>query len=292
MKNKNCYKPLFAVCLSLAVLAAILGGISIVTDYDDHANYYVEQAPLYLAACIAAVASLLAGVAAAILTPREILHTSPFTSRKFFPVSACGFLVALIAILTTDDNTEMIPPLLMFLTVGTLILSIVYAVLSGISSLTEDYPTLVAGFGLFAPLSCLFLNVYLYFDLTVEMNAPLKIFVHLGLLGAMLYHTGELRYLLKNPMPRTFLAISAATVAVGSLCTFTLPVAFLTDRFSRLDYLACALLALTVMITAALRTFFLISHEPESNCECAEELADAESESEPLDTQSDSNNEL
>lgn len=293
MKKNNCYKPLFAACLSLAILAAVLAGVAIVTDYDTRANYFVSQAPIHLASCIAAVASLITGIVAAICTPAEALSPTPFAKRNIFPAPAVFFLLAFVAILI-QKHAKSIPETIIFLTLGAMFPSAIYALLSASPAQTKKHPTMVAGFGLFAILACLLLNVYLYFDLTVEMNAPLKIFLHLGLLSSMLYYTCELRYLLKNPMPRLFLAVSAATVSLGSLCALSLPVAFFANRFSRYDYLACAFLVITVMATAALRTMTLLNPEsPDEDTEDPEEASSEEAPEEtPTDTQSDSNNEL
>ena len=99
----------------------------------------------------------------------------------------------------------------------------------------------------------------------------------------MIYHTTELRYLLKIPMPRLFLITGVAAVSIGSLCIFSLPVAFLTNKLSRFDYLACALLVLTILITVVVRTITLITPKK------VEEQASNEPESVSSEPQSDSN---
>lgn len=299
MNKKNCYKLLFAICLLLAVVAAMLAGIAISTDYDTKANYFVSHAPLYTAACVVAVVSLITGIVAAICTPTKDLNSMPFSKRNTIPTAAGGFLLVMIAILI-QKHSQTIPQILIFLALGATVPAAIYVLLSSFPSQTQKHPTMVAGFGLFSILACLLLNVYLYFDLSVEMNAPLKIFLHLGLLSSMLFYTCELRYLLKTPMPRLFLAVSVATVSLGSLCALSLPVAFLANRFARFDYLACALLVIAVMITAILRTLTLLNPESDSegDTEPTEEISPEEapteeaSEQSPIDTQSDSNDEL
>ncbi|MBQ9806396.1 MAG: hypothetical protein IJW49_07835 [Clostridia bacterium] len=285
MKQKNLYKPLFAACLLLAVIAAILSAVAVITDYDTHENYFSKNAPLYLAACITAVVSLAVGIAAVCVTPRNELRDSPFCERNISSPAALGFLITLFAI-SIQENLEQSSLFLIPFITAALILATAYSVLSSLPKLVKERPNLVAGIGLTTVLACLFLNIYLYFDLTIEMNAPLKLFIQIGLLSAMIYYTTELRYLLKIPMPRVFLLVSVAAVSLGSLCIFALPVAFLTDKLPRFDYLACALLVLTILISIVVRAVTLIAPKK------VDMQPTCEAESSPSEPQSDSNNEL
>jgi len=257
MNLKKYYKPLFAACFFLAVLAALLSRLAASLEYDASENYFIQDSPLFLSACISAALSFLCGVAAVFLMPRESLQASPFSQKSVVAPAAVGFAVALGAIATVQIP-ETLSPFLLVLTVICLAASVGYSILSGISSQTANRPTTVAGFGLTAVLSCLFLNVYYYFDMTLEMNAPMKLFVQLGLLAAMVYYTGELRYLLKKPMPRVFLLTAVAVLSAGSLCAFSVPIVFFLGRLPRFEYLAGAIAVLTIQATVILRTLPLI----------------------------------
>ncbi len=282
MKQKNLYKFLFAGCLLLAVLSALLSAAAVAVDYDPQENYFTKDALLYPAAIITAAASFAVGIAAVCTTPRKELRDTPFCDRSVVLPTTPGFLIVLLAIAIQENSvptSSILFPILMVV----LILSIAYTVLSALPKIIKARPNLVAGIGLFSILACLLLTIYLYFDLTVEMNAPLKLFLQIGLLCAMIYYTTELRYLLKIPMPRLFLMTGVAAVSIGSLCIFSLPVAFLTDRISRFDYLACALLVLTIFVTVVVRAITLITPKK------VEEQTANESESLPFEPQSDSN---
>ena len=51
---------------------------------------------------------------------------------------------------------------------------------------------------------------------------------------------------------------SLALVSVGALSSLAVPVAFFTGRLDRIDYLAGAILTLTVMLTAEVRIYRLL----------------------------------
>lgn len=286
MKQNNLYKVLFAVCIVLSVLAAVLSAAAVAVDYDPQKNYFSSNAPLFWAACITAAVAFAVGIAATVTTPHEKLSDTPFCNRINAYPTAVGFALALSAI-SLQEVSEPTSQLLIPFMVIALALSTAYSILSSIPNLIKNRPNLVAGIGLSSIASCLLLNIYLYFDLTVEMNAPLKLFVQIGLLCAMLYYTAELRYLLKIPMPRVFLLVGSATVSIGSLCAISLPVAFFTDKLPRFDYLACAVAVLAVIIVVIARMFALLNPKKDPIQPLSETI-----DTEPLDSQCDSNNEI
>ena len=112
--------------------------------------------------------------------------------------------------------------------------------------------------GLTAPLACILFNAYYYFDATVEMNSPVKTATQVGLLCAMLYFVYELRFLMDAPMPRVFLMTAFWVRSLGTLSALAIPVAYLTGKCDRIDYVAGAILTFCVMLTAGLRVQTLL----------------------------------
>lgn len=267
MKQKKSTKILYAIWFASAILAAILTAVAIFTDYDEKANYFLKEAPVLIAALICAAVSLISGIAAAISVDVASIRKSPFPKRPVFLPTAFGYAMMIIALVFTvytlsqQEKPVSGLPTVVF-TVISLVLALYYSILSGQPEQIDRKPTQTAGFGLFAILAPLCINVHFYFDVLVEMNAPLKLFLQIALLLAMLYYTSELRYLLKKPTPRLFLMLSAATVSVGSLCALSLFAALIASHLSRLDYIAGAIVVICVMITALIRMASLFSPEP------------------------------
>ena len=93
----------------------------------------------------------------------------------------------------------------------------------------------------------------LYFDASLEMNAPLKVATQSALLPLMLYFTTELRYLLGREIPRLYLALALGSVAASSLCVFAVPLASFIGALNNSNCLAAALIVLGANITILLR---------------------------------------
>ena len=114
----------------------------------------------------------------------------------------------------------------------------------------------------FAPiLSCILLNAYYYFDLSFEMNTPVKMTLQVSLILIMLCYTGELRFLLGRSLPQLYLILHGWAQAVGALCAVSVPIAFVFDRFHRVDYAAGALLIFTVLLTQQGQASRLLSQD-------------------------------
>ena len=111
----------------------------------------------------------------------------------------------------------------------------------------------IKALGFFPPVACALLVCILYFDTSLEMNAPLKVTAQCALLPLMLYFTAELRYLLDRALPRLYLALALGSLALSSLCTLAVPVAVIAGFLDNANCLAAALVVLGVNITILFR---------------------------------------
>ena len=249
-----------------SLIAAGLSIAATATHFEKGSNYYTRGA-LPTAALVVALLAGLCGIALAILHKPDPKQ-SPFYQKPIPAPAAIGFLCVLPALvigfpaatvqLGANGTAFNMVPVLGILAV----LSLLYGILVAIPSIAKKSSSWLAFLGMCAMLTCLFLTAYYYFDISVEMNAPLKTLLQVGLLLSMLYFTGEIRYFLGTPMPRTFLALGTLTVSVGALAAVAIPYAYLTGKLARIDYLAGAILLLTVAITAAIRVVTLLTAEP------------------------------
>lgn len=264
MKQRKTVTILLGIWLACAILAALLSAGAIVTDYDEAKNFFVKFAPIHILSLVTAGCSLIAGIAAALCISTDTISDSPFRANQLPVLTGIGFGLIIPTAIRYPCNPSSLVTVLVIITA---LASAIYSVLVGQPDYLNQKKNATAAFGLGTVLTCLLLNIHFYFDISVEMNAPLKLFIQTGLLLAMLYYTAELRFLLNIPKPRLFLALGCATVSVSSLAVFSIPLSTVTGRLPRYDYLPAAILILTVAITVIFRIKRLLTCNPpiESN---------------------------
>lgn len=229
-----------------AILAAVLLTVAMFTDYESAAHYFRAGAVLPVLSLLLALLSALLGTAS-ILLRREPLGKAPFPQSKTFPLPAVGFLLAgaVLLLLGRADTLRYAAGL-------SLLLSAPYALLQA-SPNARRHKASLSLLGLLPILSCILLNAYYYFDVSIEMNSPIKLALQIALLFAMLAYVGEVRFHLDRPTPRVYALLGTWLTALGSLSAIALPVAFLLGRMPRADYAVGAVLLATVSITQHLQ---------------------------------------
>ena len=230
--------------LLFAIPAAIFFAIALLRDYDESVSgYFVRGSVTPVLALVFAGLSFAVGIISACLRSGLIVPTSPFWS--FIPV-----LIAYVASAILYFPTKTAGGVL-------LLLGAVYPLLM-ILPIGPKKANLTAFAGFLSMATTVYLVASYYFDMTLEMNAPLKISVQMGLLCAMLYLTVELRSLLGRTIPRLFLLLTSLTVAVGSLPAFSVIPAYLAGKTTYRAYVAGAVLTLGIFLTACIRLTGLV----------------------------------
>jgi hypothetical protein len=190
------------------------------------------------------IMGIVVAVLSALIAPKPLAASSPFGKQIWIAIpAALGFSISGIF-------------LLFDFFVGRGILSFVGAVvllLSAIHLLLSETDRKLTPLGYFPPLACASLVCILYFDASMEMNAPLKVAVQCALLPLMLYFTAELRYLLGRELPRLFSALALGSLAVSSLCILTVPVASIMGTLNNAYCLIAAIAVIGINATVALR---------------------------------------
>ena len=246
MKQSSTHPPISRLITSgLTILAALLQTAAMFFDYEP-TNYFRPGA---WHPTVALVCALLAGVIETIsvlsLKPIQLTGTIFYHRNRFNP-SVTGFLLAGILLIFAKE-TFFRRAAIVFL-----LLSALYALLCGLPR-ARKYNNLLTVLGFAPVLACALINAYYYFDLSVEMNTPAKICLQSALILIMLCFTGELRFLQNRAMPRTYLLLHGWARALGALCAVSLPIAFLCNRFYRVDYAAGALLIFSIVLTQHLQ---------------------------------------
>ena len=279
--KKLIQNPRFHLLCSIiaAIPAALLQALAYLQVYGDSgSNYFSSASPLPDLAVIFALLSCAFGVAAVCLWKKAPIHPrTPSGSLTSIP-AALGFWAGAVLMLLSNDTKLTYAVAIFFF------LAAAYQLLLAFQTIKDSFLTAFIGFS--AVIGCILLEGYYYFDATLEMNAPVKVSVLIGLLFAMIYYTNELRWLIGNPFPRANLLISACLLGIGALSAIPVPLAFLLGKFDRLasvktdrfmvaqflhpEYLAGAVVLLGVCITVGWRLCQLLK----DNASTAHQIAD------------------
>ena len=253
IQSLPCLRLGFAIFSSMA---AFLQLIAVLTVLEKNSNYFPSNSWLPTFAVLCALLGAACGTLAAYKTKQAELASEPFFASKLPSIfSAVGFL-AVAALFAWKSSTQ--ATALTYLITLVFLVAAIYAALSALPTVARRSRTSLALLG-FAPiLACILLNAHYYFDVTVEMNAPLKTSLQTGLLFASVYFTGEVRFHLNRAQPRFFLVLAAWVVAIGALSAPAIPFAFIIGHVDRVDYAVGAILILLIAISAAMRTYALL----------------------------------
>lgn len=238
--------------LTPAVLAAVFMLAACLTQYDaPDANYFSRGAVLPILASVFALVAAISGTVIAFLFPRSAHSTDSLPAPFASFVSAGGFLLCAVTLTVSAVRTGF--KWYHAVTLILLLLSIAYFCLRACDRFTEFLRDLTVLLGIAPIFALIFLCAIHYFDRSVEMNAPAKVTVLIGLLTAMVTVTSGIRYLLGTALPRVFLMLSSWTVAAGSLTVLALPALFLSGAFDKTAYLASAFAILGCSVSSGIR---------------------------------------
>ena len=270
IRQKNKISLLFAT-LALALLATLSQVLAFFFAYDQtDGNYFRVGSVLPKLAVISAIGAMILGSALVLLTERcEKKITLALNNRLASCAQALGFLLGGFCLLISGGGRFTI------LCACMLQLSAIYPMF--VRTFGKLHSDAVALYGFLPVLATVALAGIYYFDTTLEMNAPIKLYVMIGVLFMMIYQLGELRCLLDRPMPRTFLVCSFCAFGIGSAAGLPILLAALFGRFGRgytpkgaqllkavianPEYVAGAILIFGVGICALLRALTVLDAE-------------------------------
>lgn len=265
-------RTLFLIIQWCAIAAAVAAGAvqtwAMLTAYGADKNYFVTGTPLPTVAAILALLAGALGILSAALTDKTRLSSPVIDSVLPSIPAACGLAYGAFLLLTGSSLPLRIPTAL------TMLGAALYALLLTAGN-ARRFPRALACLGFLAVAACAMINVYCYFDSTLEMNAPVKVTVQTGLLFAMLYYTAELRFLLGREKPRLYVALSLCSVAALSLPAVSIYAAHNGGILSRTDYFAFGIVSLGVLASILLRVLCYTGALGREETEVTE--ADAES---------------
>jgi len=267
--------------IALAGAAAALQTAAMLTSYAPDKNYFIADAPLPTVAAILAILAGVCGLLSAITAAKEALASPIIDSVLLGIPASCGFAYGAFLLVTASTSPLAIP------TAITMLGAALYALL-----LTERnakrFPRALTLLGFFAVAASAMINVYCYFDASLEMNAPVKVSIQTAFLFAMVQFATELRFLLGREKPRLYLVLSYCTIAALSLPAISIYAAHTNEIISRTDYFAFGVASLGLMASVLLRTLCYVgilkqeTPEPEEATESEEAQAPQEETEEAI----------
>ncbi len=226
------------ICLygfpSLAVLGALLRTLALLTAFDAEVGYF-NPGPLPVASDILLAAAILAAILCACLTPKGAVSTTLCHPVSRVPtllmgIVLAGFTVAAFilcypfkatSLANTGAESETIDLLLLPVIFGllssTYYLLLVFTAFLDENGRTPDWLSAIGFLPIFWALASL---AETYTNRYVAMNSPVKISLHLALIGFLLILITELRYRLGKAVPRLalcFLSIGIVLTIAGAL---------------------------------------------------------------------------
>lgn len=228
--------------LGLVPLGALLYTMTVLLAYDKGTNYL--RAGFDFSLILLTILTVLIAIASVFMGDKPSDASSPFGTNLFFALpAALGFGVGAIFMVIAFAKNQSI-----WFLVATILL-----LLSAAHVLLSETDRAIPLLGFAPPIACALLVGILYFDTSIEMNAPLKVVAQCALLPLMLYFTAELRYLIDRAISRLYLALALVSIAASSLCVFSIPVASLAGFLNNSNCLAAALVVLGVNVTILLK---------------------------------------
>ena len=259
MNNQQIAKTLRRILFAGVPIAALLHEVAVLVSYDTGTNYFVAHAPLPTLANLITALLFVVGIVCALVSEKPFAASSPFGTQIWIALpAALGFAIAGVFLFLRFSSTG-----------ATLsLVAAILLLLSAIHMLLSETDIRLSFLGFLPPLACASLVCILYFDASLEMNAPMKVAVQSALLPLMLYFTAELRYLLGRELPRLYCALALASLAVSSLCILTVPVATIMGTLENANCLIAAIAVIGINATVALRQWrYLQSPTPANRYE-------------------------
>lgn len=235
-----------------ALIATVMRALSLVCFTDATGTYFTSGAPLPIITrvLIALTTAALIGYPLFALKGRVSGKRAAKTPYSTAGAALCALLCFLNFICAATVTNAMLPGVLRFFALITLLAATVYFVLQTPVFRVSVTTLTVLGSITVVSLACLLSLTY--FDIATPMNAPHKTDLHLALLAAMLYLLYELRDAAGIPLPRALTACGGLAFFLAATVGFSDVTAYLCGIYTDPLYLAqdLLLLALAVYIGA------------------------------------------
>ena len=258
--------------VAVAFLAVAVRCLNLFFFFDTDIGYYQSNTLLPI---VEAVLLVLAVILLVLASFRWLRHM-PVGYAPATPVSvkAVSFVAALLSVISviqlmSVESTSLLPRFLVVLSV----ISAVYFLL-GAWSKASLLPRFLSGLGnIVALVVSLALS---YFDITVQMNAPNKIFFQLACLSLMLFTAEELRFTVGAPRKGLYFLSVGCAVLFGGIATIPSLIGIVAGVLEAPYWIPCYALLAANLIYAIARMYSLVWEEQAPSEESSEDVSDNE----------------
>ena len=256
--------------VAVALLVAVVRCLNLFFFFDSDIGYYQSNAVLPV---VEVVLLILAGILLAVVSFRWLRHTpAEYASATPASVKGIATLSAALSVLTVVQLASVevgssFPHFLMVLSVA----SAAYFLLNAWGG-ASVLPRFLTGLGgILALVVSLALS---YFDITVQMNAPDKIFFQLACLSFMLFTTEELRFTVGAPRKGLYFFSVGCAVLFGTMSMLPSLIGIIAGVLEAPSWAPCYGLLIANLIYAVARMLSLVWKEQASSEELPQESAD------------------
>lgn len=247
------------VALSAAILAAvgaIFGALMMLLNFDAGIDYFKSGAltVIFVIFCVGAILWLMLS---ALMAKTEGVEFNPCAERPAQGISSVAAAVISLAagvvlIIAFSKNDKLIS-----------LLCAVFALLAGfycLSLFTSERrltpgKSTVAALGLGAIIWYIMLVVYMYLDVFVTMNAPVKTLLIFALASAMLATLSDIRYLIGRGLPRYALAFHGINLFLGCTATVCTLICSIVSPIGDLHYFVAAFASISSAAASGVRLY-------------------------------------
>ena len=237
------------ILLSVIILTAIcvtLLTVSLFVSYDQAINYFNRSLIYSISKALVAITVIGTVVFTFMLPKNELSGASPTTLpisivSSLPAIALCAFSVSVFSgALKIVGNSNLF--------------SIVCAVFAAISSVYFIFNCIFADgknsvkvyLGYFVPLTSIMLIAITYFDMSVSMNAPAKVFLNFAFVSFALWSLLELRTMTEKSHPRAYFALGLITTVLTASASLPWIIATLAGKLGKPIYPSYIIFNVTV----------------------------------------------
>lgn len=239
-----------------ALLGAIFGALMMLLNFDSGIDYFKPNAltVIFIIFCVGVILWL---VLAARVTRTDKLTFDPCAERR-----AEGVLSIISAVVALAIGVILF--VVYFKERGTVtLLGAVFAVLAAfyyLSLFTKERrltpsKNILALSGFATVLWYILLVVYMYLDVFVTMNSPVKTLLIFALVAAMLATLSDVRYVIGRGLPRYSLAVNGINLFLGCTAFVSTLACHIVSPISDVHYLLAALASLSAAAVSGVRLY-------------------------------------
>jgi hypothetical protein len=261
--TKNKLKVYIITALVLTVATTALHTILMFGFFDRDIGYFQNSVVTSITAALA-LCSILWFFTTLLFIPKNTMRkempadNTPAKSAYIVSafLNAFGFLNTVFDISKTISSNQLVEKiqLLYFLFFA---LSVLYFVGKAFKIFKPDTTVF---FGFFVIFNATTMLAQMYFDNFVQMNNPLKITMQIALLFIMIYFLGDLRFDLKKPYPRLYLAVGISATLACLATSIPHIIAYFADILSNKDYFIKNIYILICGLYILTRTILYVKH--------------------------------